>query len=143
LERLTAETGFEAFAPGEGSQGLAEGWAGVASITTLRIAATHHLFDHLLHVGPLIGRYLLLATIPPAFPMVDKDLAESVTTVLRSGMEQQESHFFACDNGQHLLTGINETAIMADRVFGLLSVVRGYGRYQNRQLEGLIPFLAS
>jgi hypothetical protein len=33
-------------------------------------------------------------------------------------MKQQESHFFACGNGQHLLTGVIETAIVADRVLG-------------------------
>ena len=55
-------------------------------------------------------------------PVVNEDLVESVTTILRRGMKQLESHFLACGNGQHLLTGVTETAIIADRVFGLLSV---------------------
>ena len=38
-------------------------------------------------------------------------------------MKQQESHFFARGNSQHLLTGVSETAIIADKVLRLLSVV--------------------
>ncbi len=33
-------------------------------------------------------------------------------------MKQQESHYFACGMGRHLLTGVNETAIIADKVSG-------------------------
>ncbi len=54
-------------------------WADIASVAALRIAATHHFFDHLLHVGPLVGRYLLPTVIPPAFPVVNEDLAEVVS----------------------------------------------------------------
>ncbi len=61
--------------------------AGVASVAVLRVTAAHHLFHHLLHVGPLVGRYLLLAIIPPLCPVVDEDLAEAVATVLRRRME--------------------------------------------------------
>ena len=39
-------------------------------------------------------------------------------------MKQQESHFFACGNSQHLLTGDSETAFVVDRVLWLLSVVQ-------------------
>jgi hypothetical protein len=95
----------------------------VASVAALRITAIHHLFDHLLHVGPLIGRYLLLAIIPPLCPVVDEDLAAAVATILRGRMKQQESHFFACGNSQYLLTGVSKTAIIADKVLLLLSVV--------------------
>ena len=58
--------------------------------------------------------------------MVDEDLAEAVAAVLRRRMKQQEGHFLACGNGQHLLTSVNEPAIMVGRVFDLLSVVRGF-----------------
>ena len=57
--------------------------------------------------------------------MVDEDLAEAVATVLRRRMKQQEGHFLACGNSQHLLTGVSETAIIADKVLRLLCVVRG------------------
>ena len=44
-------------------------------------------FDRLLHIGSLVGRYLYLAIIPPAFPMVDEDLPKAVAAVLRRCME--------------------------------------------------------
>ena len=102
--------------------------ADIASVATLRITKTQHLLDCLLYKGPLIGWNLFPAVIPPTLPVVNEDLAESVTTVLRRGMKQQESHFFACGNGKHLLTGVNETAIIADRVFGLLSMIHDSDR---------------
>ena len=40
-------------------------------------------FDHLLHVGSLIGRYLLLAIIPQLCPVADEDFAEAIAAVLR------------------------------------------------------------
>jgi hypothetical protein len=56
--------------------------------------------------------------------VVDEDLAEAVATLFRRRMKQQESHFFARGNSQHLLTGVSETAIIADKVLRLLRVVR-------------------
>jgi len=70
----------------------------------------------------LFGR--ICKNTPPPCPVVDEDLAEAVAAVLRGRMKQQESHFFACGNSQHLLTGVSETAIIVDRVLRLLSVVR-------------------
>jgi hypothetical protein len=89
-------------------------------------------------VHRLAGRpELFPAVIPPPLPVVNEDLAESVTTVLRRGMKQQESHFLTCGNGQHLLTDINETAIMADRVFGLLSMVHDSDRLGQEYLVSI------
>ena len=77
-------------------------WEDVASVaSSMRVTATHHLFNRFLRVGSLFSRYLFLAAIPPTLPVVNEDLTESVTAVLRRGMKQQESCFLACVYGQH------------------------------------------
>jgi hypothetical protein len=85
----------------------------------------------------IVSRNLFPSVIPPTLPVVNEDLAESVTTVLRRGMKKQESHFFACGNGQHLLTGVNETAIITDRVFGLLSMIHDSDRLGQEYLVSI------
>ena len=101
--------------------------ADIASVATLRITTAYHLFDCLLYVGLLVGRNLSPAIIPPAFPVVDKDFPKPVTTVLCRRMKQQDCRRSKGGDGQHSLAGVNETDIIADRVFGLLSVVPSYG----------------
>jgi hypothetical protein len=66
-------------------------------------------------------------------------------------IEQQESHLFACGSGQHLLTGVGETATIADRVLRLLIVVQAvetsgvvlkmYGRLRPLPLIDVVPSL--
>ncbi len=63
------------------------------------------------------------AIIPPPLPVVDEDLAKAVATVLRRGMEQQESHFFDSSAEPHSLVGVSETASIEDRAIRLLGVV--------------------
>jgi hypothetical protein len=55
--------------------------------------------------------------------VVEKDLAESIAAVLRKGMEQQDSRRSKGGDDQHPLAGVSETAIIANRVFGLLNMV--------------------
>ncbi len=55
--------------------------------------------------------------------MVNEYLTKAVGAVLRRGMEQQENHFFDSGDDQHSLAGGNESAIIANRVFGLLNEV--------------------
>ena len=71
-----------------------------------------------------LGRYLFPTVIPPAFPVVNEDLPKTITAILRWRMKQQESHLFAGGDDQHLLAGVSESAIIADRDFGLLGVVQ-------------------
>jgi hypothetical protein len=74
----------EARFAGEGNQPLLiTVGADIASITMVRIAATHHLFDDFLHVDALVGREVLPVIIPPPFPLVAEDLAKAVGAVLR------------------------------------------------------------
>lgn len=81
--------------------------AEVTSAAALRVAATHHLFDRLLHVGSLVSRYLLPAIIPPAFPVGNEDLAESVATLLCRRMKQQGCRCSIGGDDQHPLAGVN------------------------------------
>jgi hypothetical protein len=60
----------------------------MACVTPLRITAAYHLFDYLLHVGPLVGLYLFPVIIPPACSMVDKYLSKAVASVFRRGVKQ-------------------------------------------------------
>jgi hypothetical protein len=53
-------------------------------------------------------------------------------------MKQQEGHFFACGNGQHLLTDVNETAIIADRVFRLLSTGQSHTNSIPLVVKGMV-----
>jgi hypothetical protein len=57
--------------------------------------------------------------------VVNEDLPKTITAILRWRMKQQESHLFAGGNGQHALAGVSVRDIIADRIFGLLSVVQG------------------
>ena len=97
--------------------------ADVTSVATLRITTAHHLFDRFLHVGSLVGRYLFPPITPPPFPVVDEDLAETVATIRRGRMKQQNSRRSIGGDGQHSLASVNETAIITNRIFGLLSMV--------------------
>ena len=98
--------------------------AGVASVATLRVTTAHHLFDRFLHVGSLVSRYFFPAINPPAFPVVDKYLPKAVAAVLRRRVKHQSRHFSIGGTGQHALAGVDVDGSIADRVFGLLSVVR-------------------
>jgi hypothetical protein len=99
-------------------------WADVASVATLRIATAHHLFDCFLHVSSLLSRYLFLPITTPHLPVVDKYLPKAVTAVLRRRMKQQDCRRSIGDDDQHSLAGVDVDGSIADRVFGLLSVVR-------------------
>jgi hypothetical protein len=83
-----------------------------------------YTFDHFLGVSQLVGRNFFPAIVPPPLPVVEKDLAESVAAVLRRGMEQRDSRRSKGGDDQHPLASVSEPAIIADRVFGLLSMVQ-------------------
>lgn len=99
-------------------------WAELADVAALRITTAHHLFDHLLHVGSLVSWYIFPTVIPPAFPKGDKYLLKAVAAVLRRRLKQQSRHFSIGGNGQRALAGVSVRDIIADRILGLLSVVR-------------------
>ena len=73
-----------------------------------------------LHIPPTRPN-LFPPLIPPPLQVVDEYLTKAVGAVLRRGMEQQENHFFDSGADQHSLAGGNESAIIADRFFGMLS----------------------
>jgi len=55
--------------------------------------------------------------------VVDKNLPKAVAAVLCRRVKQQSRHFSIGGNGQHALAGVSVRDIIADRIFGLLSVV--------------------
>ena len=97
--------------------------ADIARVATLRITTAHHLFDCLLYVGALVGRNLFPAIIPPTLSVINEDLAESVTSVLRRGMKQQDCRCSIDGVDQHSLVGVGETGIIPDRAFRLSGMV--------------------
>lgn len=121
-----ATGGTETNLAGEGNRSFLIAFrSDVTGIAALRTTTAHHLCDCFLPVSVLVSRYLFLPITTPHLPVVDEDLPEAVTAVLRGCMKQQSRRCSINGDGQHPLVGVDVDGSIADKVFGLLSVVLG------------------